>query len=218
MAEHPVIALVLTGRVREHAGPRGGILRTAIEKRPVDGPVALGPTGLAGDEVASTRVHGGPEKAVLAYAAAAYDAWRAEDGDRSDALTAGAFGENLLIAGLDEGTVCIGDSWSVRRGGAREPAAVLQVTQPRVPCGTPGRRWGRPGLRGRMGASGRTGWYLRVLRPGTLAAGDRLVLLARPHPEWTVLRAWRLAAAAARDAARCAALQALPELSADWKP
>jgi MOSC domain-containing protein YiiM len=217
LSGEPRLQLVLTGTVREYADPGGGTFRSAIHKQPVAGPVLLGPGGLAGDEQAATRVHGGPEKALLAYPAAAYEDWNAEDDSGLEPLMPGAFGENLLVEGLDEGRVCIGDTWAVLREGRLEPVALLQVTQPRVPCATPGRRWGRPELQARMGDSARIGWYLRVLQPGTLAAGDRLERIQRTNPTWSVLRAWRMASDKARDPASWAELLALSELSADWR-
>jgi MOSC domain-containing protein YiiM len=154
---------------------------TAFFKEPVAGPVWLGRANLAGDRQADTKSHGGPDKAVLAYAAAHYPLWRAELGVE---MPFGAFGENFTVAGLDEGSVCLGDVYAV--GGAR-----VQVSQPRIPCWKIARRWRRKDLSARVQATGRTGWYLRVLDEGAVAPGDEFGLLERPHPEWTVARANR---------------------------
>lgn len=212
------LAMLLTGRIREHVDAKGSRWRSGIEKGAVAGPVALGPLGLEGDEQAAKKWHGGPDRPLLAYCAGHYEAWCSEETAAGrEPLVPGAFGENLLIDGQDEESVCLGDAWAVIRDGAADPVAVLQVSQPRVPCATPGRRWARPELQARMAESGRTGWYLRVLRSGSLAAGDRLELLERPHPEWNVLRAWRLAEDRGRDADQWAELLGLAELSALWK-
>jgi MOSC domain-containing protein YiiM len=97
----------------------------------------------------------------------------------------GGFGENLTIAGLDEDGVCLGDVFAV--GPVR-----FQVSQPRQPCWKLARRWKRPWLLQRVIETGRTGWYLRVLEPGTIVSGLPVVLEQRPHPEWTITRANRL--------------------------
>ncbi|WP_164013129.1 MOSC domain-containing protein [Pyxidicoccus trucidator] len=110
---------------------------SAIFKEPVAGPVWLSRTGLAGDGQAALKVHGGLEKAVLAYAAAHYDFWR-ERLERAD-VGPGAFGENWVLSGGTEDGTCIGDM--LRMGGAR-----VQVSQPRQPCWKPARRWGRKDL------------------------------------------------------------------------
>lgn len=146
-------------------------------KEPVAGPVRLGREGLEGDGQADRQNHGGPEKAVLAYAAEHYPAWRAELGRPE--VGPGGFGENLTVLGQSEATVCVGDVYAV--GPAR-----IQVAQPRQPCWKLARRWAINDLPGRVEATGRTGWYLRVLAEGTIEAGLDVVLLERPCPEWTI--------------------------------
>jgi MOSC domain-containing protein YiiM len=200
MAEIRLLELRV-GSVRQMGG-----WRSAIHKAPVDRPLWLSATGLEGDAVGDTRHHGGPEQAVLAYADAHYGAWEAEGftGER------GAFGENLLFESLTDQEACIGDRFSL--GGAE-----LQVSCPRVPCGTLTKRHGRPDVVGRVFEAGRGGWYFRVLKEGLVAPGDALRLLARPQPAWTVMRAlqarWRKASRP--DEAR--ALAALPELNPGWR-
>lgn len=169
---------------REHGTP--GAARaierpwtTGFFKEPVAGPVWVGATNVSGDGQADLRSHGGPDKAVLAYAAGHYPGWRSE---LYLEIPYGAFGENFTIDGLDESTVCLGDVYAV--GGAR-----VQVSQPRVPCWKIARRWRIKDLSARVQRSGRTGWYLRVVQEGEAVAGDEVVLQERPHPEWTIARA-----------------------------
>jgi len=152
---------------------------TAFFKEPVAGPVFLGRTNLDGDRQGDLQHHGGPDKAAMAYAAAHYPLWHEELGRE---LPHGGFGENFTVEGQDESTVCIGDVYAI--GEAR-----VQVSQPRVPCWKIARRWGIKDLSARVQRTRRTGWYLRVLLEGHVAPGDEIVLLDRPHPEWTVLRA-----------------------------
>ncbi|RMD61489.1 MOSC domain-containing protein [Candidatus Parcubacteria bacterium] len=153
---------------------------TSFFKDPVDGPVWLGLTNLAGDGQADRENHGGPDKAVLAYAAAHYPLWRSELG-RPD-LPFGAFAENFTIEGLTEASVCIGDVYAI--GDVR-----VQVSQPRQPCWKIARRWRIKDLTARVRETGRTGWYLRVLAEGYVEPGLPVTLIERPYPQWTVARA-----------------------------
>ena len=198
-----VIGAVLTGRV----APLGdGSATSAIAKTPVEGPVAVGPLGLAGDAQADRRFHGGPDKAVHHYALDHAAAWRGELPGLPDRLERpGAFGENVSTRGLTERDVCVGDLW-------RAGSALLQVSQARQPCFKLNLRFGVPDMARRVQASGRTGWYYRVIEPGTVAAGDALELVERPHPDWPLSRLLhhlyvdRLEAAALREIAGLAPL------------
>ena len=143
---------------------------TAIFKEPVSGPIRLEPDNFAGDRQADLEVHGGPDKAVYVYPAAYYDEWRRELPE-SD-LACGAFGENLTLAGVSDQTVFIGDRYRVG-------SAEVVVTQPRLPCYKLGIRFGRDSFVKQFLASGRTGFYFRVVRSGAIAAGDTGTLLAR---------------------------------------
>lgn len=151
---------------------------TGFFKEPVAGPVHLGMRNIEGDGQADLNVHGGPDKAVLAYSADHYPAWRLELG--LSPFPFGAFGENLTVSGASEENVCIGDV--LAQGAAR-----VRVSQPRTPCWKLARRWGRKDLPDRVVATGRSGWYFRVLEEGMIAPGP-LTLLDRPCPEWTVSR------------------------------
>jgi len=182
--------------------------RTGFFKTPVAGPVWLGRLNLAGDGQANLRVHGGADKAVLAYAASHYPLWRTEL-DMPD-MPYGAFAENFTIAGQDEAQVCLGDVYAI--GTAR-----VQVAQPRQPCANITHRWKLPGLTQRVEATGRHGWYLRVLDEGEVVAGEPVVLLERPTPEWTVARATWAMRQRATDHAEAAALLAVPTLSDAWR-
>ena len=179
------VRAVLTGRARPYTRP--GSL-SAIDKRPCSGPVAVGPLGLEGDEQGDLRVHGGPHKAVHCYAWEQYQPWRAElvgNATAQHLLTRpGAFGENFSTEGLDEANVCLGDQWRVGN-------AVLEVSQGRQPCWKLNDRFEVPGMALRVQTTLRTGWYLRVLRPGSVRAGDAIHLLARPHPGWPLARILR---------------------------
>ena len=155
---------------------------SAIAKRPFAGAsIRLNWENLEGDRQADRRVHGGPDKAVYAYPADHWPQWRAEEGrDFGPA----SFGETLTIGGWREDQVCIGDVWAWGE-------ALLQVSQPRGPCYKLEMHAGRAGMIERMRANGRTGWYLRVLRPGQAPVGGPINVVERHPAGVTVLRAHR---------------------------
>lgn len=181
------------------------VWQSGIVKEPVAGSVDLEATGVVGDEQADLENHGGADKAVLAYGASRYPQWNEDHGLPA---SPGGFGENLTIAGHTEETACIGDTLSVG-------TSLLQVTQPRLPCWKLAERWGRPDLIRLVEETGWSGWYLRVLEPGSVAAGDTVTLLDRPHPDWTVLTAARTGRM--RNPPDLRELAALPELSLAWR-
>lgn len=181
---------------------------TGSFKEPVEGPLWLGRTRLEGDGQADRENHGGPDKAVCAYPAAHYPAWRAELWIPE--MEYGAFGENFTVANLVEDEVAIGDVFMVGE-------ALVQVTQPRQPCWKLARRWRVRDLAARVQESGRTGWYFRVLREGEVAAGLPLVLLHSPHPEWSITRANQVMHRDRDDREAAAALAAVPVLSVAWR-
>lgn len=152
---------------------------TGFFKEPIAGAVYLGKTNLAGDGQADLTVHGGVEKAVLAYSAKHYPQWQQEL-NLTD-FPYGAFGENFTVSLQSEEDVCIGDIYAV--GDAK-----IQVSQPREPCWKLARRWRRKDLPKRVIASGRSGWYFRVLSEGIVESGMPLLLIERSLPQWSVAR------------------------------
>jgi MOSC domain-containing protein YiiM len=180
---------------------------SAISKRPVAAAVlALGPTNLEGDRQADPTVHGGRDKAVYAYASEHFADW-------SDELAAPVgpafFGENLTTTGWLEGDVGIGDVWAWGD-------ALLQVAQPRWPCFKLTMRSGVPDMAKRFRRSGRTGWYLRVLRPGEVPVAGPLRLVEQDSAGVTILDAHRAAlpGASGDDVER---VLAVPALASAWR-
>jgi MOSC domain-containing protein YiiM len=196
---------LLVGEVR----PLGSV-ESAIHKSPVEGPTRLEVDGLVADTQADRRVHGGIEKAVHHYPRDHYAAWRADLGDHPLLEAPGAFGENLSTLGIVEADVCLGDEW--RLGGAR-----LQVSQGRQPCFKLALRFGRKDMPRLLQASGRTGWYYRVLECGDVRVGDVLELAARPHPEWPLTRATRVLYERMLDHGELRAMASLPSLAESWR-
>lgn len=179
---------------------------SGIRKNKVSGPQKITRTGLIGDNQGDTKNHGGPEKAIHHYPRDHYAAW-AEEG--VDAVPA-AFGENISTFGLTEADVCIGDVYDLGD-------AVLQVAQGRQPCWRLNARFERPHMAFRVQKSGRTGWYYRVLREGTVKAGDTLTLTARPQPQWPLSRIIDLLYTRTLDMKALADLSVMPELAQSWR-
>lgn len=156
-----------------------GHTTSGIDKHPTQEPVKVNILGLTDDAQADLRNHGGEFKAVHCYSWSHYPTWREELPANPLLDAPGAFGENLSIDGLDETTVCIGDCWRVG-------SVVFAVSQGRQPCFKLNLRFGVPDMAIRVQRSLRTGWYLRVIEPGTLTAGDAIELLERPHPDYPI--------------------------------
>ncbi len=174
---------VLVGKARPYTRP--GSL-SAIDKQPVSGPVRVDTPGLDGDEQGDRRVHGGPDKAVHCYPSAHYPDWLRELASAPAAALLrrgpGAFGENFSVSTeLDEAGVCLADQWAI--GDAR-----FEVSQARQPCWKLNDRFGVPDMARRVQTSLRPGWYLRVLQAGRVQAGDPILRVARPYPDWPLAR------------------------------
>lgn len=148
----------------------GHTVLTAIWKHPIDGRVPLRGVNLRGDEQADRTVHGGPDKAVYAYAIEDTEWWEAEL-DRP--LGPGAFGENLTVRGLPVSQAVIGEQWAVG-------STLLQVSQPRLPCFKLGLRMNDPRFLKWFARAGRPGTYLRILDAGDIGAGDEITVEERP--------------------------------------
>lgn len=156
--------------------PWGQLRRSAIDKRPVDGPVLVSTLGLEGDEIADLVNHGGPDQAVYAYAAEDLDAWSAQLGRQ---LLPGQFGENLTTRGIDVNQAHAGDRWRV--GGT-----LLEVAGVRIPCSVfqgflDEKQWVKRFTQGRL-----PGPYLRVLKEGPVTVGDTIEVVEQRDHEVTV--------------------------------
>jgi MOSC domain-containing protein YiiM len=206
---HARISSIQVGSVRLYArSDAGEYWESAIAKASVLGPVAVEFAGVAGDAQADRIHHGGADKALLGYAHGHYQIWQQEYPAVS--LQPGSFGENLTITGLDEQSCCLADV--VQAG-----TCILQVSQPRQPCWKLSARWGISKFEVRVRQTGRTGWYYRVLQPGTITPGDALHLLERPQPDWTIARCNQVFYAQPRDPQLSRELAAIPQLAAAWQ-
>jgi len=169
---------------------KGITVQTAIFKEPVATMVAIRKLNLTGDQQADLTVHGGAEKAVYAYPVEHYEYWRRQLQDVP--LSWGAFGENLTTEGLGEDTLCVGDL-------LRVGSAVLQVTQPRMPCYKLELRFNRDDMIKRFLASGRSGFYFSVIEPGDVGVESKIEVLNRDPEGVTVSDILRLYLGRTRD-------------------
>jgi len=187
---------------------RGRIVTTGIFKEAVTGPVNIRRHNVEGDRQADLSVHGGPGKAVYAYAAGHYRLWSRELPDFD--TTPGAFGENLTIDDFRETDIRIGDRFLAG-------TALLEVSQPRLPCYKLNLRHGRDDMIDRMLATGLTGFYLRILEEGAVEADAPFERIDSDPSAITVAEAARLYTGAVDDAdllRRAIATSALPT---DWR-
>jgi len=162
--------------------PEFTVVPSAINKIPVSQianpkPILLGVLGLDGDEQADLTVHGGIEKAVYAYPSEHYDFWNTllgQECQQTIALSHGELGENLTITGLLEADVYIGDRWRIG-------AAELAVVKLREPCFKFNAKLGFNGAAKAMLKNAYSGWYLRVLKPGLISAGNSIDVTPGPR-------------------------------------
>jgi len=145
--------------------PLGSVGVTAIDKRPIEGPVKVHKLGIHGDVQASRLHHGGEDQAIYAYSQEDADYW---SGELQRNLPAGIFGENLRVSGIETTGAVIGERWKVGLD------VELEVTSPRTPCATFQRVLGEPTWVKRFSEAGRVGTYLRVVKTGSISAGDHI--------------------------------------------
>ena len=198
---------LFTGTVRplpESGRPSG------IFKDPVTGPVALGPEGFVGDQQADRRVHGGLDKAVHFYPAQHYQALADKFPGAAGLLIAGVLGENLSCNTLNEHDVRVGDIWGLS-------TVQLQVSQPRNPCWKIDERLSCPGVASYIAETGLTGWYFRVLIPGTVPPDATLHLLQTAPDALTLQQAFQLWRQHRPDLAALEQLAETPGIAQRWQ-
>lgn len=137
-------------------------ISSGIVKRPVQGPVRVGPLGLESDVIIHTHVHGGVDQAVYAYRVEDYEWWEVALGRR---LEPGLFGENLTLRGMPSADAAIGSRLRFRE-------VVLEVTAPRIPCSTFAGRMGDAGFVRTFMRAERPGFYFRVIETGSISPGE----------------------------------------------
>ncbi len=180
------VVSVNLARPRSNPDTRSSSL-TGIDKAPTPDLVSVrapGPmhgglgSGLVGDTIGNHKLHGGDDQAVYAYAREDLDAWQSRLGrDLAD----GMFGENLTTNGVDVTNALIGERWHVGHDGL-----ILEVSAPRTPCRTFAAWLDVAGWIKTFTLAAIPGAYLRVISPGTVQAGDPIVVTDRPDHDVTV--------------------------------
>src|SRR5262249_46151392 len=194
---------VNVGRPREFEY-NGRPARSAIWKSLVAGRVAARGVNLAGDDQADRKAHGGPDKAVYAYAVEDARWWEQQIGR---AIAYGEFGENLTTEGVDVNAALVGERWQIA-------TTVLEVSEPRIP-------WWRLGVRmndklfpRRFTEVLRPGAYLRIVVEGNVGAGDEIRVVERPDQDLTIRDVFRIYT---RDRAEVERLLTVPQMSDSWR-
>jgi MOSC domain-containing protein YiiM/ferredoxin-NADP reductase len=178
-APFPPLALIQlrAGKIKQLWG-KG--IESAIYKSPLSGPVQITEMGIPTDQHAFPA-HITPDRALLHYSSSHYEKWRAELPASAHLFKPGAFGENLYSEEVDETTMCIGDKISIGE-------VLLELTESRAPCYKLNHRFETKDMARRAQTLFRTGWMYRVLQPGMIHPDDKIALVDRPHPQWTVAR------------------------------
>ena len=187
---------------------RGQEITTGIFKSPASGPVFLRTTNLDGDRQADLSVHGGRNKAVYVYPYEHYATWQQELG--RDDFTFGQFGENFTVTGLLEDQVHLGDVFQIGE-------AIVEVTQPRIPCFKLGARMGSHLFPKLFLRRGRTGFYVRVVQEGLVTPGDDIQLISTPIDGITVHELWAMIYGEPAEVNRIYQAWQLDSLGPEWR-
>jgi MOSC domain-containing protein YiiM len=194
---------VNVGTVREFQY-RGRPAKSAIWKSPAAGRIPARGVGLEGDYQADRKAHGGPDKAIYAYAVEDKRWWEQEMG-RS--LVYGEFGENLTTEGLEVNNALVGDRWEIG-------TTVLEVSEPRIPCWRLGVRMNDEMFPRRFTEALRPGPYLRIVAEGDVGAGDEIRVVERPDHNLTIRDVFRIYT---RDRDEVERLLGVPQMSESWR-
>lgn len=177
---------------------------SAIWKSPVTGRVAARGVNLEGDDQADRSAHGGPDKAVYAYAIEDTRWWEQELGQ---ALEHGQFGENLTTEGVDVTGALVGERWEIG-------SAVFEVSEPRVPCWRLAVRMEDQLFPRRFIEAGLPGTYLRIIVEGEVGTGDEVIVASKPDHDLSIGDIFRIFT---KDRAEAGRLLSAPQLSPAWK-
>ncbi|CAK7271804.1 hypothetical protein SEPCBS57363_004810 [Sporothrix epigloea] len=214
-----IILEVRRGKMKAMEGLK---IMSGIDKGLCTGPVTVDSMGIVEDEHDYT-FHGGIDKAVHGYCSAHYADWQREFPSATDRFRPGGFGENLVFAHLNERNIHIGDVFAVGpksslgSDDSNGTGLLLQVSLPRQPCFKLNHRFGLRDFAPNTWKFSRTGWYYRVLRPGTVQAGDEARLVQRPNPKWPLERVQEYLHRRPNEMDMIAELAAIDEFGAECK-
>jgi MOSC domain-containing protein YiiM len=186
---------------------RGRTFSTAIEKTPASLPLPVRGVNIGDDDQADRTVHGGRSKAIYAYALGDYAWWKNREAIEPEP---GLFGENLTTEGIDLGSCLIGERW-------KAGSAVLEVSEPRLPCYKLGFRLRDVAFPSRFAKALRPGAYFRIVEEGQIGPGDTLTLLYRPEDhEVSIREVMRIRLFAHEERAKLATVPALSMAYRGW--
>jgi len=178
--------------------------RSAIWKSPVVGRIEVRGVNITGDDQADRKAHGGPDKVVYAYAVEDARWWQQQIGR---ALEYGEFGENLTTEGIEVNDALVGERWQIG-------TAVLEVSEPRIPCWRLGIRMNDKTFPRKFTEALRPGAYLRLIVGGSVGAGDEIRVVERPAHALTIRDVFRIYT---RDRDEVQRLLTVPQMSESWK-
>jgi MOSC domain-containing protein YiiM len=191
------------GSVREFEF-KGRPAKSAIWKSPAGGRIAARGVNLEGDDQADRKAHGGPDKAIYAYAVEDARWWQQQIGRP---LAYGEFGENLTTEGIAVNHALIGERWEIG-------TTILEASEPRIPCWRLGVRMNDPIFPRRFAEAMRPGAYLRIIVEGLVGAGDPIRVIARPDHGLTIQDVFRIYT---RDRDEVERLLTVPQMSESWR-
>ncbi len=171
------VEAICTGKSKPFRGEE----KSAFVKTPISGEARITALGIRGDEQADLKNHGGVDMAVHHYPREHYSWWDSELGGHELLNSTPAFGENIVVTGITESAVHIGDQF-------RLGSALLEISQPRQPCWKIEHRFDRKGMVKAIMRRHNCGWYYRVIEEGEAQAGDTLERVAIGHANWSVAR------------------------------
>ncbi len=199
----PRVLSVSVGRPRrfdDHGRPA----QSAIWKTPVSGRISARGVNLDGDDQADRQAHGGPDKALYAYAIEDARWW---EGQLGRPLETAELGENLTTEAIDVNGALVGERWAIG-------TAVFEISEPRIPCWRLGVRMNDPGFVRVFTEAQRPGAYLRIVREGDVGAGDAIEIVSRPDHDLSIRDVFRIYT---RDRGECGRLLDVPQMSDAWK-
>ncbi|MEW4467174.1 MOSC domain-containing protein [Parasphingorhabdus sp. JC815] len=185
---------------------------SAIVKHPVTEAIELGPFGFVGNQVGDLLHHGGRDKAVHLYPLEHYDFWKQKYPGLDILEKPGAFGENLSCTGMTEDRLHLGDIF-------RLGEAVIECSHARQPCWKLNHHFGHKDVMKTVIKTTRSGSYFRVLQPGIVRAGDRLIQIDRQHDDWPLTRLFKLIIGGEHkgQGAELEKLSTMPALAETWR-
>lgn len=178
------VLIIKIGLVETVAFSDGSILETAIRKKPVDF-VQVHELGAVGNDVGLKAHHGGVDKALFFMSDQTFEKLTALISKDFDWKEQAIYGENFVVDELNEHNVCVGDRYQIG-------SVIVEVSQPRKPCDRLSKNTEYAETQHIIRETGLTGWYVRVIQTGEIHQGDRLELLARPYPQFSIMHLNRL--------------------------